>query len=53
MFIVFEDGRIQSDMDWSASWSPPTLPTVEEIFAQLSEAPRELSHVEFVFSKNC
>jgi|SRR5471030_28693 len=53
MFILFEDGRIQPDMDWSASWSPYTLPTVEEIFAQLSEAPRELNHVEFVFSKSC
>lgn len=41
MFKLFEDGRIQPDMDWSASWSPRTLPTVEEIFAQLSEAPRE------------
>ena len=53
MFILFEDGRIQPDVDWSASWSPCTLPTVEEILAQLSEAPREMSHVEFIFSKNC
>ena len=52
MFKLFEDNRMQPDMDWSASWSPGTLPTSEEILAQLYEAPNEMGYVEFVFSKN-
>lgn len=51
MFKLFED-RIQPDMGWSASWASSTLPTSEEILAQLYEAPNELGYVEFVFSKN-
>lgn len=51
MFELFENGRIRPDMDWSASWSPTTIPTEEEIFSQLSEAPCKLDHVEFSFSK--
>lgn len=52
MFELSTNGGIRPDMDWSASWSPRTLPTEDEIFSQLSEAPRELGHVEFSFSKN-
>lgn len=49
MFKLFEDNSIQPDMDWSASWSPSTLPAPEQILAQIYEAPSGLDYVEFVF----
>lgn len=48
-FTLFADGKYQPHLEWSASWSPVTVPTEVEVVAQLEEAPSEVTHYEFVF----
>ena len=50
-FKLFEDGRVQPDMEWSASWSVHTVPPLDAVLSQIYEIPSEVTHVEFVFSK--
>lgn len=48
-FTLFPDGRVQPHMEWSASWSKVTVPSLSEIQTQLKESPPEVTHFEFVF----
>jgi hypothetical protein len=48
-FTLHADGRIQPQSEWIASWNVGAAPSQSEVDAQVSEAPPEVTHFEFVF----
>lgn len=49
-FTLFDDGRVQPHMEWSASWAYDRLPSLAEMLEQLREPPDIVTHYEFVFA---
>lgn len=49
-FTLHSDGRIQPDMEWSASWSWDDLPPVPTMLLDQLGSPAEVTHFELVFA---
>ncbi|WP_423679819.1 hypothetical protein [Undibacterium sp. WLHG33] len=51
-FTLHADGKYQPHLEWSASWSPTSVPSESEIISQLDEASTDVTHYEFVFESD-